>query len=411
VIRANSNCLRCERDRRGENSTAEIPKVGGAALCREIRSERHSSHKAAPTTIACVSKFPLAHARSYDFVIAGLIWVALAVSASAAEPVGITGRAMGTSWSVKLIQPSTPVELAIVQRRVANRLEELERQFSTYRADSTISRFNAAQHTDWFAVEPELAQVAILSRAVSALTNGAFDVTVYPLITLWGFGGSGTQRADSLPSHAEIVTARRRVDWRQLEVKAQPPALRKTAPRVEVDFSSMAKGFAADAISEELTQLGAPNHLVQIGGDMKSGGAAVDGRGWCTGIEAPTAGTQTMARVIALHGEALSTSGDYRNFVELGGQRYGHIIDPRTGFPVSGALASVSVVHSSAAMSSALATALFVLGPEAGFRLAQEQKLACLFQVREGSDLLQRATPVFERQVKRGASGEPPSRR
>jgi thiamine biosynthesis lipoprotein len=159
----------------------------------------------------------------------------------------------------------------------------------------------------------------------------------------------------------------------------------------------MAKGFAADTVSELLSQLGLPNHLLQIGGDVKSDGASVESNGWRTGIETPLAETRMIARVIALRDEALSTSGDYRNFYEHGGRRYGHIIDPRTGSPVSSSLASVSVVHASAAMSSALATALFVLGPEAGLRLAQEQRLACLFQVRLGSEIVQRASAEFER--------------
>jgi thiamine biosynthesis lipoprotein len=324
-----------------------------------------------------------------------LVCVALTACVTAAEPVAITGRAMGTSWAVKWIQPAAPLDVTTVQGRVADRLEELEQQFSTYRADSTISRFNAAQHTDWFAVEREFAHVAGQSRQVSALTNGAFDVTVYPLIKLWGF--AGTHRAGSLPSKTEIAGVHKVDGWRELEVRTHPPALRKTSPRLEVDFSSMAKGFAADAISEELTRLGAPNHLVQVGGDVKSGGAAADAGGWRTGIETPIANAHAIARLIALRGEALSTSGDYRNYFEHDGRRYGHIIDPRTGSPVSNSLASVSVVHASAAMSSALATALFVLGPDVGFRFAQERRLACLFQVRQESDIVQRATLEFER--------------
>ncbi|MGH7955892.1 MAG: FAD:protein FMN transferase, partial [Opitutaceae bacterium] len=316
-----------------------------------------------------------------------------AATTDAGKPVALAGRAMGTSWSVKFIPPTAPLEPPLVRHQIVERLEALEQQFSTYRANSTLSRFNAARHTDWFPVEPELAQVAEASRAMSELTHGAFDVTVFPLVRLWGFGGK--HRPDSLPNEQAMARARALVDWRRLEVRRNPPALRKMESRLEADFSSMAKGFAADAISVLLTGLGAPNHLVQIGGDVKSSGSPSGGAGWRTGIEEPVPGAHSIALVVPLRGEALSTSGDYRNFFEAGGKRFGHIIDPRSGWPVSGSVVAVSVVHRSAAMSSALATALFVLGAEEGGRIAREQKLACLFQVRSGTNIVRHLTPEF----------------
>ena len=326
-------------------------------------------------------------------------------TAHAAETVALSGRAMGTTWSAKFVQPEQALVQTAVQSAIANRLEQLEQLFSTYRPNSTLSRFNAANTTDWISVPTEMAELATLSRTVSELTAGAYDVTVHPLVQLWGFAAE--RRADSLPAPADIAAARALVDFRLLDVRMNPPALRKNRRQVTVDFSSMTKGFAVDSISELLTRLGAANHLVQIAGDMKSAGMMSDGRHWHAGIEdgrstLPTrepspVGSRGIASVIELRSAALSTSGNYRNFFELGGRRYGHVIDPRSGRPVSGPLVSVSVVHSSAAMSSALATAFFVLGADDGFRLANEQKLACLFQVRSGVETVQRATPEFER--------------
>jgi thiamine biosynthesis lipoprotein len=312
----------------------------------------------------------------------------------AAEQIALSGRAMGTEWSVTFEQPGSPLERARVQRQVADRLEALEQQFSTYRPHSIISRFNAARHTAWFPIDREMVEVATMSRAVSELGGGAFDVTVHPLVQLWGFGV--TRRRNCLPSAPEIAAAREFVDWRQLDVRMSPPALRKARPQVAVDFSSMAKGFAADEVSDLLGRLGAPNHLVRIGGDLKSGGSKRSSNGWRTGIELPSSESRGLACVVVLRGHALSTSGDYRNFFEAGGRRFGHIIDPRTGEPVAGTLASVSVIHASGAMSSALATALFVLGLDDGYRLAREQQLACLFQWRDGAEMAWRATPEFE---------------
>lgn len=316
-------------------------------------------------------------------------------AAESVTPVAFAGRAMGTGWTVKIVGGESACEPSELEQRLGERLEELERIFSTYRPQSDLSAFNAVEHTDWVAVPAELAFVAAESRRVSALTGGAFDATVFPLVELWGF--AGRRRSGSLPSAAAIATAREHVDWRNIEVQLNPPALRKAQPRISADFSSMAKGFAADQLDLLLTQIGLPNHLVQIGGDLKVKGGGPAGEGWRTAIEQPLEDGRAIARTIDLDGAALSTSGDYRNFFHVGRQRYGHIIDPRTGQPPASSLASVSVVHESCAWSSALATALFVLGPEDGMALARKQGWACLFLVREGTKLVQRPSPAFER--------------
>jgi thiamine biosynthesis lipoprotein len=318
----------------------------------------------------------------------------IASAAHASEPVTLTGRAMGTTWSVKFIQPASKLAPATIERSVADRLEQLEQLFSTYRPQSALSQFNAMQSTDWIPVAPELARVAEESRRISELTEGAFDVTVLPLVQLWGFGS--TRRTDSIPTQNEISIARAGVDWRRLEMRVNPPALRKTAASLAVDFSSLAKGFSADEISRLLAGLGAPNHLVQVGGDVKAAGMGGEGTGWRVAIENPLDLPAGSTHVVTLRDMALSTSGDYRNSFVVGERRYGHIIDPRRGKPASSPLVSVSVLDPSCATSSALATALFVLGDDEGFRLAAAQRLAGLLLVREGNTITSRATPRFE---------------
>ena len=315
--------------------------------------------------------------------------VALVFSLSAAEPVALTGRAMGTTWTVKFLQPAPPLNPANLHGRIAEILERLEQQFSTYRAGSELSRFNAAAATAWITVSPELARVAFDSRVLSARTGGAFDATVAPLVALWGFGPE--RRDGSLPSPTALAAARARVDYRRLEARLDPPALRKTSRDLAADFSSMAKGFAADAVSDFLTGLGAPQHLVQVGGDVRSAGARV----WPVGIAHPAPGRPALAATVALAGQALSTSGDAHQFFEYAGRRYGHIIDPRTGEPVTGALAAVSVVRATCADSSSLATALFVLGAEAGYDFALREKVAAFFIVRIGENFVLRPTLEF----------------
>lgn len=322
--------------------------------------------------------------------------IAAAFPLSAAEMVTLNGRAMGTTWVAK-IQPSAAhvCDTDALRERIAAKLEALEQQLSTWRPHSDLSRFNATTHTEWFPVPVELAAVAAEALRIAALTDGAFDPTVAPLVRLWGFGPEGHN--DKAPSPESIAAARARIDWRALEVRASPPALRRTRPGITADFSSTAKGFAADAVSALLAAEGAPRHLVQVGGDVRAGAATGGRRGWPVAIEQPHEETRGLAGVVSLAELAVSTSGNYRNFSEFGGTRHGHILDPRKGQPVDGELAAVSVVHASCATSSSLATGLFVLGAEKGLRLAREQKLACLFLVRRGSTLVRLASPEFER--------------
>lgn len=327
-------------------------------------------------------------------ILAALLAV-LAGPVAVARDVALSGRAMGTTWQVKYAaEPESPaLESTEVAHAVAACLEQLEQRLSTWRPDSELSRFNRLADTGWFPVAPDVARVAAEARAVSALTGGAYDATVLPLVERWGFGPRG--RAAELPDVAERAALRRRVDWRRLEVREHPPALRKTQVDVSADFSSLAKGYAADAVSALLTGRGAGRHLVQVGGDVRSAGPD-----WPVAIERPLAERLEIEAVVTLAGDALSTSGDYRNAYQVGARRYGHIIDPRTGAPVEGALAAVSVIHASCARSSALATALFVLGPEEGWRLAGREQLAALFLVRTAGGFERRATPAFARRMR-----------
>lgn len=320
--------------------------------------------------------------------------VMAAVALPGAEPTTLAGRAMGTGWTVKLAAVATPPDREAVERRISERLEQLEQLFSTYRPDSALSRFNRHPGTDWVPVAPEMAAVAEASRRISELTAGAFDVTVLPLLELWGFGPQGGTGA--VPSSAAVAQVRSRVDWRQLEARATPPALRKGRADLAADFSSLAKGFAADEVSRLLRDLGLPRHLVQVGGDVKTGGDD-----WSVAIERPLEKRSELEAVVRLDGEALSTSGDYRNFFRVGSRRFGHILDPRTGEPAHHALAAVSVIDASCARSSALATALFALGPDEGWKLAQREGLPALFLVRAGDGIERRVTPEFDRRLRR----------
>jgi thiamine biosynthesis lipoprotein len=302
---------------------------------------------------------------------------------------------MGTTWSAKWIPEKASAAPVAVQRELAEILERLEDIFSTYRPESEVSRFNRVTSTDWIPVSAELAAAAERSRAISALTGGAFDVTVEPLLKRWGFGPHpAPARA---PDEAELAALRSRVDWCRLEARIDPPSLRKTRPDIAVDFSSIAKGLAVDALSERLSRLGCGNHLVTIGGDLRAAGPGPRGEGWPVAIEDPLSTWPALGRLLPLRDSALSTSGNHRNVRTIAGQRVGHVIDPRTGRPVSGPHLSASVVARTCAESSALATGLFVLGSEAGEALARREDIAVLFLLEKAGRAVGRESPAFAR--------------
>ncbi len=281
---------------------------------------------------------------------------------------------------------------------------------STWRADSDLSRFNASHNTNWFPVPRDTALVVREALTVSALTDGAFDVTVMPVVQLWGFGPTG--RRKGLPSTHELAAALARVGWRKLEARTEPPALRKTRPEVAVDLSALCPGYASDCLGEQFEALGVRDYLVDVGGEFRARGDGSLGSGWRVGVEQPVARpeetggvsippTRTLATTLTLTNQSLATAGDYRNFFTLAGRRFSHHLDPRTGWPTESTIASVSVVHASTMHADALGTGLTVLGFDRAWALAQREKLGVLFVLRDGERLTLRATVWWPSEMKK----------
>ena len=255
---------------------------------------------------------------------------------------------------------------------------------STYRADSEVSRFNRAVPGEWFAVSADTAAVVATALEVHQGSGGAFDITVGPLVDLWGFG-AGSKATDRVPSDAEVAAAAARVGSDALRVRADPPALFKSADR-EIDLSAIAKGFGVDRAALWLEGNGVANYMVEVGGEVRTRGRNPQGEKWRIGIEAPELLQQGHAiAAVALSGESVATSGDYRNYFEAGGRHYSHTIDPATARPVEHALASVTVVAADCKTADALATAIDVLGPDKGLAFAERENLAVYLLVRAGA--------------------------
>ncbi len=291
-----------------------------------------------------------------------------------------SGPTMGTTYTVKVVAVDLDdsAKLAI-HEAIRGTVDGVDRSMSTFKPDSELSRFNSVG-TEEFAVSEDLAEVVVVALEVAELSGGALDVTVGPLVDVWGFGPHGWDKA---PDDAMLDALRESVGWRKLTLNQRSQTLRKTAEGLRVDLSAIAKGFAVDKVLVGVVKLGFEDVMVEIGGEVRTAGLNEMGRPWRIGVERPDEDGRVAGLALDLSGRALATSGDYRNFREIDGQRISHTIDPRTGRPVGHNLASVSVIADSCVEADAWATALNVLGPDEGVAVAEIQGIDALFIVRK----------------------------
>jgi len=308
------------------------------------------------------------------------------------DPVVLNGQTMGTSWAVRLAAPPDQHSVAELRSEIEELLEQVNDEMSTWREDSDISRFNRLPAGGELIVPEGFAQVLDMALQVAELTDGAYDPTVGPLVNLWGFGpphrGQGVPEAEAISETLERVGFQRVVfdaDQRRL---VQPGGL-------YLDFSSIAKGWGVDVVSEHLLAHGIRNFLVDIGGDIRSHGQRLDGP-WRVAIERPVPGAREIHQVIEPGTAAIVTSGTYRQFFESGGQRFSHTIDPRTGYPVDHHAVSITVIADNATWADAWATALGVPEPERAYEIAVENDIAALWILEIDNELVERYTPTFE---------------
>jgi len=310
----------------------------------------------------------------------------------------LSGSTMGTTFNVTLVAPPADIDLESLQTRIQDRLEHIENIASTYRSDSELSRFNAESSTDWVRVMPEFCRMIESANEISFMTQGAFDITVGPLVNLWGFGPEDRQenRDVELPTDEEISAARTRVGYEMLETDCDHSVIRKASATVYVDLSGWAKGYAVDQIAQLLDKQHLTNYLVEIGGELRVRGHNTEQRKFSVAIEKPLPDKEMSYTLMRLSDVSVATSGDYRNFFEHDGRRYSHSIDPRTGRPVSNELVGVTVVSTQTAYADAVATAFLVLGPEEGHALAEKLRIAAYFLLRTDNGIEEKSTSQFE---------------
>ncbi|ACL56080.1 FAD:protein FMN transferase [Methylobacterium nodulans] len=287
-----------------------------------------------------------------------------------------SGETMGTTWSVKAVVPAG-CRTDGLAADLARLLDGIDREMSQWRPDSDLSRFNRAPAGSWVRLPRRLHAVLGVGLDLARRTQGAYDPTIGALADLWGFGPSGPilQR----PGPAAIAAAQARSGWSR--VRLDPAGEAAFQPGgVQLDLSSIAKGYAVDALSEALGGRGLASHLAEIGGELRGTGVKPDRQPWWVGLEDPL--TASAETIVALHGLSVATSGDYRRVLACGAERHGHTLDPRTGRPRTNDLLAVTVLHPSCMIADAAATALLVLGREAGLDHADRHGLAARFLFR-----------------------------
>jgi len=337
-----------------------------------------------------------------------LLLVLLAVSISACFPsnnsgkteVLLQGRTMGTTYNIKVVATIEQVEALKLQQKIDDALKQVNQEMSTYIADSEISRFNQSTSLDPIEVSDGFARVLQESIRIGELSGGKLDITVGPLVNLWGFGPE--LRPEKAPSDELLAATHARVGLTNLHLNAKQ--LSKDIPNLYVDLSTTAKGYGVDVVAELIEANGITNYLVEIGGEMRLRGFKHTGELWAIAIEKPIldpSGEQrAIQQVIIPKDNAVATSGDYRIYFEADGQRFSHIIDPQTGKPINHNLVSVTVIAPSSMTADGLSTALMVMGTEQGMKFAVKHELAALFISKTEHGFTEQFTVKFKHYLK-----------
>ena len=304
------------------------------------------------------------------------------------------GSTMGTYYRVQVAGDELSEERREeVEDAIVGAMEDVNARMSTYLDDSEISRLNRHRDGEPFPVSVETYEVLEAAYQISRRTGGAFDVTVGPLAEAWGFGPETELGTELVVPDVESILDL--IGFDQLTLDGTAPAILKQHGELHVDLSGIAKGYAVDRVAERLESLGLDEYWVEIGGEVRASGANGRGVPWRLGIERPEMEPGVVQRIVPLDDQAVATSGDYRNYREIDGERFSHLLDPRTGWPIRHKLASVSVFHARCMTADGLATALMVLGEDEGYELAVRENLAALFLVRDGDDFVEKGTPAF----------------
>lgn len=338
----------------------------------------------------------------FAWIISASLAIFLTACEKSPQQIKLEGRTMGTTYHVSYIDDGKTANLpepAVVQQQLDDLLKEVNNQMSTYQKDSQISLFNRSELVDTpFPISDDFARVVKEAIRLNKITEGALDITIGPLVNLWGFGPDKRLNSPTAEQVAERA-ASVGIEKLQLVQTGKQSALIKKVPHLYLDLSSIAKGFGVDKLAEHLHQLGLHNYLVEIGGELRGKGLNLSGKPWQIAIEKPNFEQGvSVETVVPLEDRAFATSGDYRNYFEdEQGNRLSHIIDPKQFKPIRHNLASITVIADKTMTADGLSTGLFVLGAEKALEVAEKEKLAILLIIKKGQGYETKMSSEFKR--------------
>ena len=301
---------------------------------------------------------------------------------SGERPQQLGGNIFGTTWAATYQHAPDDLSAEAVKTEIESAFELVNLSMNHYDPESVISDFNQLPPGEPLEVDWDFAYVLTAALALGEATGGAYDVSVSALSDLWGFGPDGPTR---LPTLGDIDIALSQVGVSHLEWQPETRSLAKRVPNLKLDFSSLAKGYAVDLAADALDELGLEHYMLEVGGEVRVRGQSPRGGDWRIAVERPDPTARgSVQTALSVSDTGIATSGDYRNFFESEGRRYSHLIDPKSGYPIQHDVVSVTVVHGSAMMADAWATALIVLGSEEAMALAEERRLAVYLLKRSG---------------------------
>ena len=306
----------------------------------------------------------------------------------------LQGNTMGTTYNIKVVGENLDVEK--LQQGIDQELKQLNQEMSTYITDSELSKFNQSTSLDSLEISAGLSRVVKEAIRLGKLSDGALDVTVGPLVNLWGFGPE--YRPETVPSDELLATTKARVGLDKLVF--EDGKLGKTIPNLYVDLSTIAKGYGVDLVAEFIEANGISNYLIEIGGEMRLKGFKHTGELWHVAIEKPLSTERAVHQIIIPKDNAVATSGDYRIYFEADGQRFSHIIDPETGKPINHKLVSVTVIHPSSMTADGLSTAMMVMGEKKALAFAEENDLAVYIIAKTDHGFVEQSTVKFMQYLK-----------
>ncbi|MBT3540487.1 MAG: FAD:protein FMN transferase [Opitutae bacterium] len=313
------------------------------------------------------------------FLIA-VIWLCGCSETTVTDSPSITelkGKALGTTWSVKILATSD-FSLDDLRTDIVEKLEETDKIFSHWRPDSELYQFNAAITTTPISINPQLLSLLKHSKWIHQQSGGAFDPSIAPIVNLWGFGPVGKTRS-TIPTNKQIGEALSLTGMNKIEL-LQKGLVRKKLPTLQLDFSGSAKGEIIDQICTLLQGWNFNNFLVEIGGEVRAHGKGRNGKGWVVGLENGGTGKDSL-KPVNLRNYSVATSGTYQLNKPYpdSNQSASHLMDPRTGRPVDHDLIAVNAFAPSARDADAWATALMILGPKEGMEKAEELDMVARF--------------------------------